>query len=202
MNINLVGYKSGRVRTPVYNADTIVLPPGAPVFMNIVTGGISLQSNGAVSVVGAVNFGTNFTWSLADFFCMGIVCNPGLQPSTSSVGLQVSGIGETLVWGYTTDLILTTQTRASSTASWSTAQTIGSGVFLVPESSAGYWMSLAAQSFGVGVGSTGTAAAALSGFIPFCILGQSLASSAGSASTTADSRTAITTSAAGFVRFL
>lgn len=102
--------------------------------------------------------------------------------------VAVGAYGEAIVFGFVQDLVIVQQTRASSTATWNSQASVAQNVLLNIDT--------VANGFDVG----GTLAS--TNYLPFAILGQSLASFASSASATSDTRTAITTMAKGFVRFI
>lgn len=111
----------------------------------------------------------------------GIIATPG--------GVAVNTTGEVVAYGLHTATVLTRQTRSASTVSWASEASIASYVQLQPETVAN-----GMQTVG------GTVAA--SAFIPYGILVQSLASYSSSASSTADTRTAITAAVRAFFRIM
>lgn len=95
--------------------------------------------------------------------------------------------GEAQVFGFCRSLTLTRATRGASTDSWASQASIAALNWLTVETVAGNFASLASSA---------------ATYVPFAVLGESLASYASSASATSDTRTAITASAKGFVRML
>lgn len=96
--------------------------------------------------------------------------------------------GEALIFGTHNSVVLTRQTRSASTVSWNSEATIASWVLLNIES--------------VGNGFQTGATLASTNFLPFAVLAQSLASYSSSASSTADTRTAITAAVKAFLRII
>lgn len=178
MRIKTVGNKRDGVFVVIRNADTVTLTAGTPV---VLTNNATNAVNNGLDVV----LPSSATAAAGNALLYGIVAAPAGYPQN---GVAVNGYGEAQVFGYTSDLVLVTQTRASSTNSWNSIASIASFNYLALDTVAN------------GFDTIGTLAQ--SGFQPYAVLWQSLASYASSASTTSDSRTAITSSVKAFLRIM
>lgn len=107
---------------------------------------------------------------------------------TIGPALAVNATGEAMIFGFHTAVVLTRQTRSASTVSWNSEASIASYGLMNIES--------VANGFQTG------ATLASTNFLPFAVLGQSLASYASSVSSTADTRTAITAAVRAFLRII
>lgn len=103
--------------------------------------------------------------------------------------LAVGQAGQAQVYGYVNNLLLVRQTRGNSTDVWATQISITDT------------LALFVDTVGNGFKTSGGSQAATV-ILPFAFLAQTLASFASSASSTADSRTAITASVKAFIRLL
>lgn len=135
-------------------------------------------------------------------------------PSTSASALKIQGLrygvntrtlaagdqGSAIVFGLSNNLLLMRQSRASSTDTWNTQQTLGVGVFLSIDTVNNVWITGVSTLKVVTNATTDTLALTI--YNPDAVMAQSLASFASSASSTADSRTAITASVKAFVRIM
>ena len=183
-----VGSKRDAIYVVVRNADTVSMPIGTPVCMNNLAG-----TGDGLDVVMPSTVAANGLQALL----MGVIASPG----ASSPGLAAGGYGEAQVWGFCPNILLTINTRSASTASWTSQTSIASGGFqqLIPETVMNGWTTVAAQTFITGAT---TATSLFANFLPFALLGQSLASQAASASATSDTRTVIYAAVKGFLRIL
>ena len=191
MRMKTVGNKRDAVYVVIHNADTVNMPIGSPICCNNLAGtgdGIDVVLPSTVAANGV------------QVLLMGAVAAPG---AGTSPGIPVGGYGEACVFGFCPDLLMTINTRSASTASWTSQTSIASGGFqaLIPETVANGWTTAAGQAF-IPAGQATTATGAFSNFLPFAILGQSLASQAASASATSDTRTCIYATVKGFLRML
>ncbi len=106
MRINTVGNKADTMCLVVRNADTVTIPLGTPVCLNM------NGTNDGLDVVLPATGGA----IKAHAFAYGVVINNG--------GVPVNGYGETQIFGVCNDVILVQQTRAASTVSWNYQATI------------------------------------------------------------------------------
>ena len=100
--------------------------------------------------------------------------------------LAADALGETQVYGYCEYGMLSRQTRSATTVSWASVASIDTFCVLSIDT--------VANAFAAG------ATQAASAFLPVAVLLESVASLAGSASATSDTRTALTTNAKIFLR--
>ena len=176
MRIKTVGNKRDLVALVVYNVDTVQLNIGQAAFLNGLNGATinGINADG-LEVVGGINLATNFASALTLPLLYG-VC---LQ------NIPVNGYGEVQAFGFVPDIQLTTQTRASSTATWNSYVSLAAYAPLIPETIANGWTTLVNQSYLTGgtatTGVTTFGAGILPNFMPPVILGQSQASYASSA---------------------
>ncbi len=190
MRFKTVGNKRDGVYVTVRNAETSAnLPVGCPVVLNNMNG-----TNDGLDVVLPATAAANGLQVLM----MGAVAAPG---ANASPGIPAGGYGEAQVFGFCPNLLLTINTRSASTASWTSQTSIASGGFqqLIPETVCNGWTTAAPQTFVTGAT---TATVVFANWLPYAILGQSLASQAASASATSDTRTCIYASVKGFLRIL
>lgn len=193
MRINQNQGKSAaaRITVAIHNADTITIPAGSPVVFNM---------NGTNNGLDVVLFSSVTAANQQQGFRCGVVFN----------NVPVGGFDEAVVFGYTNFLLLIRQTRAASTANWTTeaARSVGEHLTAVsvntaasiPNLTNGWSTTGSTVQIVTGTGSTG----AINQTVYVCdaILAQTLASYASSASTTSDTRTAITAAVKAFVRVL
>jgi hypothetical protein len=193
MRINLAQGKSAaaRVTVAIHNADTIQIPAGSPVVFNM---------NGTNNGLDVVLFSSITGANQQQGFRCGVVFN----------NVPVGGFDEAVVFGYTNYLLLIRQTRAASTAAWATeaARSIGEHLTAtsiataasIPNLTNGWTTTASTVQIVTNSQSTG----AISQTILVCdaVLATTLASYASSASTTSDTRTAITAAVKAFVRVL
>ncbi len=173
MRFKTVGNKADSVAVVIRNADTVVLPPGVPVCLNM------NGTNDGLDVVLPNTGGA----TKAHAFAYGVVLSP------TSTGIAVNAVGESQIFGLNNSIVLLRGTRAASTDSWTSTASIASYVLLTIDT-----VNNAFQSSG------GTQAA--TAYLPFAVLAQSVASVVASASATSDTRTAITSSVKAFLRMI
>lgn len=178
MRFKSVGNKRDIVAVVIRNADTVAIPTGTPV---VLSDNSTASVNDGLDVVLPSTAGA----AKSDVLFYGICVSPAGYPQN---GVPVNGYGESQVFGFNAGLVLVTQTRAASTNSWNSVPSIASFNYLAIDTVAN------------GFDTIGTLAQ--SGFVPYAVLWQSLASYASSASTTSDTRTAITSSVKGFLRMM
>lgn len=109
--------------------------------------------------------------------------------------------GEALVFGFHQSLRILRQTRAASTDVWASEAARSVGEFLSVDTVNNVFVT-ASSAIGALTVSTGAATVAVGVTNPQAVLMQTLASYASSASSTADTRTAITASVKAFVRMM
>ncbi len=176
MRFKQVGNKADLFAVVVRNADTVTIPLGSPVVLNM------NGTNDGLDVVLPSTAGA----SKVTAFLAGVVVSPS---TPNQQGIPVNQFGEAQVFGFVNSCVLTRQTRSASSVSWASEASIASYVLLIPET------------VGNGFATSGGTQAA-SAFLPFAILQQSLGSYSSSTSQTSDSRTAITAGVKAFVRIL
>jgi len=169
MRMKSVGNKADILAVVIHNADTITIPLGTPVVV------VCNGTNDGLDVVLPSTAGASKMHSLA----FGVTIGPSLA---------VGAYGEAMIFGFHTAVVLTRQTRASSTNTWNSEASIASFGLMNIES--------VANGFQTG------ATLASTNFLPFAVLGQSLASYASSASNASDTRTAITAAVRAFLRVI
>lgn len=172
MRIKTIGNKGDSALIVIRNADTANMPIGTPVMYNM---------NGTNDGLDVVLPTTAGAANKHQALLCGVIATPG--------GVAVNATGEAVAYGLHTATVLTRQTRSASTVSWASEASIASYVQLQPETVANGMQTV-----------SGTVAA--SAFIPYGILVQSLASYSSSASSTADTRTAITAAVRAFFRIM
>lgn len=170
-----------RVAVKVHNADTVTIPSGAPLV---------LKMNGTNDGVDVVLPSTSGALNL-------II---GLMYGVNTKALAVGAYGEGVVYGLTNTLLLIRQTRASSTNVWATEAARSVGEFLTVDTVNNGFLTVTSSYLAV-TASTAAAAGTLT-YNPMAVLAQTLASYASSASTTADTRTAITAAVKAFVSMM
>lgn len=135
-------------------------------------------------------------------------------PSTSASALKIQGMrygvntrllhagdqGSAIVFGLTNNLLLQRQTRPTSTDTWQTEAVRSVGEFLKIDTVNNQWLTNASTIKVVTNATTDTLALTINN--PDAVLAQTLASYASSASSPADTRTAITASVKAFVRMM
>lgn len=193
MRINLVQGKStpARMTVAIHNADTVTIPAGTLVVFNM---------NGTNNGLDVVLQSTQASAIQSQGLRAGVVFN----------NVPVGGFDEAVVFGYTNYLLLIRQTRAASTAVWATEAARSIGEYLtftsiataasIPNLTNGF--STVASTFLAVSASTATAAATITILSPDAVLATTLASYASSASTTSDTRTAITAAVKAFIRIM
>lgn len=110
----------------------------------------------------------------------GILETPSVAPG---------GIGEAIVFGFVQSAKLTIGTRSATSASWGSSASLASGALLAIDTANNCLL-------------TFSSAAPQSHFQPFAILVDNIATQAGSATTTSDTRTAITANHRVFVAMM
>lgn len=169
MRMKSVGNKADILAVVIRNAEaSAIIPLGTPVVLS------ANGTNDGLDVVLPSTAGASKMHSLA----YGVTIGPVLS----------GGYGEALIYGFHNAVVLTRQTRPTSTDTWNSNASLASYILLNIES--------------VGNGLQTGATLASTNFLPFAVLGQSLASYASSVSSTADTRTAITAAVKAFLRII
>jgi uncharacterized protein (DUF1501 family) len=123
----------------------------------------------------------------------------GLQYGVNTRTMAAGDYGESIVFGFTPTLLLERQTRVSSSNVWASEAARSVGEYLSIDTVNNYWVTTV-STYGVVTNATTDTIAVQ--HRPLVALGQTLASYASSASSTADTRTAITASVKAFVRLM
>lgn len=182
MRMKQVGNKRDLLAVVIHNADTVTIPLGAPVCL-----ALNATNDGLDVILPSTAEGVAANSSLYTLYGVALGAIP------------VSGYGEAQVFGFCADLLYTLETRASTTASWSTASTAPAFTPLTFETKGNGWQTYAVQSFVTGAT---TATTTMIGFQPMALLAQTLQTVSASASTTADTRTVLTTLVKAYVHIL
>lgn len=170
MRFKQVGNKADIIAVVIHNAEaSAVIPKGAPVILAL------NGTNDGLDVVLPATTAQDANGAL-----YGVCLSQGAS-------LANGAYGEAQVFGVCNNLLLTSNTRAATTDSWST-KSADTGVALVVDT--------VNNAF-----STSGGTQAKSSFLPFAILAQSFTVS-GSASATSDTRTAITQLVKSFLRMM
>lgn len=158
--------KAEQVYLLVRNNETSSIPAGTPVCfaMNATRDGIDVQLPAT---------GTDAK-------------NTGFFAGVSEPALAASSVGLVQCYGFTSTLLLTRQTRATSTDSYASAAALALGDWLNVES--------------VGNGASRSGAGSVSVAAPILVAAQSLASAASSASTSSDSSVKVQSTIKAFIR--
>lgn len=114
--------------------------------------------------------------------------NTGFAAGVAVTGLPASGSGLVQCYGFTSSLLLTRATRATSTDSYASAAAIALGDWLNIES--------------VGNGASRSGAGSVSIAAPILVAAQSLASNASAASTSSDSSVKVQSTVKAFIRMM
>lgn len=184
MSINLnQGFKAQKITVGVKNAEaSVTMPAGSPVVlpMNGTNDGLDVvlpSTTASLKVVRALHYGV----------------------LTSALNVQQYGVA--VVFGFTPTLLLQRQTRASSTDVWATQAALSAGDWLTIDTTNNRFITQATGGITVVTNAT-TDTVALERPQPLWAAAQTLASFASSASSTADTRTAITATIKAFVRVM
>lgn len=135
-------------------------------------------------------------------------CLYGVAITNTAGGIPSGGYGEAQVSGFCADIAFTSATRASSTNSWSTIQSIAAWLPLIPETVGNGWTTYAKDAFVTGSASSLSANLAFPAYqvllAPFSVSTGStgLYSIAASASNASDTRTALLTLCKGYIRVM
>ena len=175
MRFKMVGNKRDVSAVVVSNADTVTIPRGSPICLNV---------NGTDDGLAVVLPSGSAAKSHAFFY--GVALYDIEATPTNS---KTSPFGECQVFGFNNYSLFLLGTRAASTDSWTSTASVALGVLLNVDTINNAFSS-----------SGGTLAK--TAFLPFAVLGQSIASVAASASATSDTRTANTTAVKTFLRAL
>lgn len=170
------------VGVSIHNADTVVIPTGAPVVL------VMNGTNDGLDVVLPSTQNSN----LQTF---------GLIFGVNAQSLAVGAWGQAIVYGLSQSLLLVRQTRVSSSNVWNSEAIRSVGEFLTADTVNNGFITMASAVSAV----TASASAAQNQVDtrnPMAVLGQSLNSYSSSASSTADTRTAITAAVKAFVRIM
>lgn len=199
MRMKTVGNKRDLMATVVLNAEaTASITIGQPVCMYL-TGGAGGTDGISVclpSTAHTQNAGNEFQ------------CLYGVFITNSAAGVAPGFFGEAQVFGFCADIAFTAATRASSTASWSSIQSVAAWLPLIPETVGNGWTTYASQTFITGSVSTITGSIPFPQFqvllVPYSVSTGStgIYSIAASASNASDTRTALLTLVKGYIRIL
>lgn len=176
----LTGLKPTVVRVGVRNAEaSAVIPAGSPVVL------VMNGTNDGCDVV------LPSTSSLAKLI--------GFGYGVASRAMNAGDAGEAVVYGFVNSVILSRQTRAASTDVWASEPARSVGEFLTINTTINFLQTAVSTIAVVTNATTDTRALRA----PFdAMLAQTLASYVSSASSTADTRTAITAGVKAFVRLM
>jgi hypothetical protein len=183
MRFKQVGNKADLAAVVIRNAEaSATIPLGAPVVLNM----------------NATNDGLDVVLPST---AAGLRKILGLRYGVS-MGTYVAGAyGEAVVFGFTYSLLLIRQTRSASTATWETEAARSVGEYLTIDTVNNAFVT-AASTIQAVTASASTAQSPVATIYPDCVLCQTLASYASSASATSDTRTAITSLVRAFVRMM
>ena len=198
MRFKQVGNKSDLVGVVIRNNDIVQINAGQPVIL-------SLDGNGTDVILPATSPNTaGSVWSMRYGVCL--------------KNVAVGYYGEAQVFGFCNDVQVIITTRANTTASWSTTGALSIGQFLTVDTVNNVFITMAtSQTFYAPTSSSGVSnltyvAQTVSLFDPFAVVGVSASTvvagprtytlTAGMASSTADTLTAITASIQAFVRMM
>lgn len=194
MRFKAVGNKSDLIGVVIRNNDTVQINAGQPIVL-------SLDGNGVDVVFPSTAASAALTWS----------CRYGVCLKNVAVGAY----GEAQVFGFTNDVTVLLTSRAATNASWSTTNNLSIGQFLTVDTVNNVFITMP-TSLPYITASTQAAASSFLLFDPFAVVGQTLSSiampvgtgissyaiTAGSASSTANTLTALTASMQCFVRMM
>jgi len=175
-----VGNKNDSVMVVVKNAEASAsIPAGSPVVlvMNATDDGLGVVLPSSSTAIKA----------------------QGLRFGCVTKTLAAGDFGEAVVFGLTNNLLLLRQSRAT-TDSWASEPARSVGEFLKMDTVNNAWITVASTIKVVTNATTDTLALTI--YNPDAVLGQTLASYAGSASSTADTRTALTASVKAVIRIM
>ena len=200
MRFKQVGNKSDLVGVVIRNNDTVTMNPGQPVVLSMDAGGYGSENNfgGGVDVVLPSTAGSiNLIWAL--------------RYGVNLKSTAINQFGEAQVFGFCNNLAIILMTRANSGASWSTFPNLSIGNYLTVDTVNNYFATMASTIPYLTI-STQAAASSLTIFDAFGVIGQTMSTvamagttftlTAGSASSTANTLTAITASIQAFVRMM
>lgn len=182
MRFKQAGNKADSIIVVVHNADTVVIPAGTPLVLNM------NATNDGLDVVLPSTANDNRK-------------TVGMSLGVSTKTMQVGDYSEAVVFGLSYNLLLIRQTRASSTNNWASEAARSVGEFLTVDTVNNGFITMASAISAITV-STGAAQAQVGTQWPLAALGATLASYASSASATSDTRTAITAAVRAFVHFM
>ena len=195
MRFKQVGNKHDLLGVVIKNNDTVQINVGQPVVL-------SMDGDGVDVVLPSTSAAIQLIWGLRYGVCL--------------KNVAVGAYGEAQVFGFSNNLGIILQTRANSGASWSTMGALSVGEWLSVDTVNNYFSTMA---YGVPVGATNAGSASttqaaytLTMLNPGAMIGQSLTAltipggtyilTAGSASSTANTLTAITASIQAFIRMM
>jgi hypothetical protein len=183
MRFKQAGNKRDIIAMVVHNADTVSIPVGTPIVLNM---------NGTNNGLDVCLIST----AAADSF------THGLKYGVVTRTLNVGDYGESIVFGIHTNVILSVNTRAGTSggSSWSTVTSFSSGQALTFDTVNNAFTTCASTQALAQSATAGSYVLSIPG-IP-AILAQSVASNAGSATSTANSLTVSTISVQAFIRML
>ena len=174
MRAKYVGNKSDQIIVNIKNAEaSATIPLGAPVMYNLSATAATQASDDGLAVV------LPSTAAVAKYqLCAGV---------NTSYNLAVNYMGESLIYGYCPATLVKLTTRAASTDTWASVQSVASALLLTPDFTNNVWQTLA------------NVAAQSS---PQCILIDTIASIATAASTAGGTRVVSTGLYRSFVRMM
>jgi hypothetical protein len=173
MRMPFVGNKQDHIAVNIKNADTATIPRGAPVVLNM------NGTDDGLSVVLPSTAGAGKTEGLMYGVCL-----------AQAPGLAVGQIDYSMLLGYSSYTLVTVMTRSATTASWASAASSAALAELIVDR--------ANNAFSIASTSVPTNSA----FIPYAVLVDSIATQAGSASNTSDTRTSIQMGFRAFIRMI
>ena len=182
MRFKQVGNKADIVAVVVHNDDTVTIPAGSPVIL-----GYDATNDGLDVVLPSTSGGIQLIL--------------GLRYGISTKTMLSGDFGEAIVFGFHPSVTLLRQTRASSTNTWQTEAARSVGEYLTIDT-VNNLMVTQVSTYQYVTASTAGTPTTLTLSNPDCVLGQTLASYASSASATSDTRTAITASVRAMVRMM
>jgi len=180
MRFKQVGNKRDTICLVAQNMETVAIPLGSPV---------ALRYSGTNDGLEIVLPSSSSAGKLVAF-----------QYGVALGSIAASQMGEVQIFGECDNVLLTLQTRANTSggSSFSTAQTVALGELLTIVSAANAFSTIAST-----VAFASTDVFSLSNFTPArAAIGQSLASSAGIATSTSETRTAVTQLVKAFLRMM
>lgn len=200
MRMKTVGNKRDIVATVIQNSEaTASIQVGQPVCMYAL-GGAGTNPDGVAVCLPS----TAHTQNANNEFNMLY----GVALTNLPAGIPTNGFGEAQVFGFCADIAFTSATRASSTASWSSIQSVAAWLPLIPETVGNGWTTYNSNQYITGSTATGPTGPTFPQFqvmlLPYSVSTGStgIYSIAASASNVSDTRTALFTLVKGYIRIL